>query len=162
MTLVSVERARLLAEARSWLGTPFHHGARVKGAGVDCAQLLIACYVETGVVDPFDPGFYSADWFLHDSGEALDRFRSWVERTCVAVDHPAAGDLLLFHYGRAESHGAIYIGDDRVIHSFRGRGVIEEQCGSHTPLGLRRSSAWTPRRWAFGETTSDHLAAGIP
>src|SRR5690349_11447583 len=38
-------RARLLDEARTWLLTPWHHNARVRGAGVDCGQLLIACYV---------------------------------------------------------------------------------------------------------------------
>jgi cell wall-associated NlpC family hydrolase len=31
-------RAAVVAEARSWLGTPFHHQGRVKAAGVDCAM----------------------------------------------------------------------------------------------------------------------------
>lgn len=29
-------RRRVVAEARSWVGTPFHHQGRVKGVGVDC------------------------------------------------------------------------------------------------------------------------------
>jgi hypothetical protein len=32
-------------EALTWLGIPYHHHARVKGVGVDCAQLLCAVYV---------------------------------------------------------------------------------------------------------------------
>ena len=27
--------------ARTWLGTPYHHQGRVKGAGVDCGGLVI-------------------------------------------------------------------------------------------------------------------------
>lgn len=33
-------RADVVAEARTWLGTPFKHQGRVKGAGVDCVGLL--------------------------------------------------------------------------------------------------------------------------
>lgn len=145
---IASERAALLEEARSFLGTPFHHGARLKGVGIDCAQFLIACYVGRGIVAPFDPGFYAPDWFCHEDGE---RFRRWMERCCVAVESPALpqpGDILLFRYGRAESHGAIYLGGDRVIHAFRGQAVIEDECGPGTPLAARHASTWMPARWA--------------
>ena len=33
-------RAAVVHEARTWIGTPFHHQARVKGAGVDCLGLV--------------------------------------------------------------------------------------------------------------------------
>jgi cell wall-associated NlpC family hydrolase len=33
-------RAAVVREAESWIGTPFHHAARVKGAGIDCLMLL--------------------------------------------------------------------------------------------------------------------------
>lgn len=141
---IGQERAAVLEEARAWLSTPFHHGARLQGVGVDCAQFLIACYVGRGIVAPFDPGFYSIDWFLHEEGE---RFRGWIERSCVAVKTAVPGDIMLFRYGRAESHGAIYLGDDRVIHAFRGRGVIEEECGRGSALAARYASSWTPMRW---------------
>ena len=32
---------RIIAEARTWLGTPFQHQGRVKGQGVDCLGLLV-------------------------------------------------------------------------------------------------------------------------
>jgi len=31
----------LIDEARTWLGTPYHHQPRVKGVGVDCAMLTM-------------------------------------------------------------------------------------------------------------------------
>ena len=34
-------RSDVVAQARSWLGTPYQHQARCKGAGVDCAGLII-------------------------------------------------------------------------------------------------------------------------
>lgn len=35
-------RDDIVAEAREWLGTPFHHQARTKHAGVDCIGLIVA------------------------------------------------------------------------------------------------------------------------
>ena len=33
-------RAQIVAEARTWLGTPFVHNGRVKNVGVDCAGVI--------------------------------------------------------------------------------------------------------------------------
>ena len=144
---IAHEREAVVREARAWLGTPFHHASRLKGVGVDCAQFLIAVYVGLGIVESFEPGVYAVDWFLHQDGE---RFLGWVERSCVATDSPERGDVMLYRYGRAVSHGAIYAGDRHgplVIHAFRGRGVIEEECGPGSPLGARFAGAWSPTRW---------------
>ena len=32
------QRLAVVAEAESWLGTPYHHEARIKGHGVDCVE----------------------------------------------------------------------------------------------------------------------------
>ncbi len=40
-------RAALLTEARTWIGTPWHHQAAVKGAGCDCIGFV------RGVAEPF-------------------------------------------------------------------------------------------------------------
>ncbi len=37
--------------ARTWLGTPYHHQGRVKGAGVDCAGLSVGVAKELGLSD---------------------------------------------------------------------------------------------------------------
>lgn len=36
--------------ARTWLGTPHVNGAKVKGIGVDCGQLLIGVAEDCGAV----------------------------------------------------------------------------------------------------------------
>lgn len=47
-------RLAVIESAKAWLGTPWHHMARVRGAGVDCAQLLMATYSDAGVIEPFE------------------------------------------------------------------------------------------------------------
>jgi NlpC/P60 family putative phage cell wall peptidase len=36
----SVSRAQIVQQARNWLGTPYQHQARCRGAGVDCIGLI--------------------------------------------------------------------------------------------------------------------------
>jgi len=43
-------RALVVTEARTWLNTPFHHQARLKGVGVDCAMLVRAVGEACGVL----------------------------------------------------------------------------------------------------------------
>jgi len=50
--------ARVLDEARAWIGTPYHHAADKKGVGVDCAMLPVRVYCDLGIVPMFDPRPY--------------------------------------------------------------------------------------------------------
>jgi NlpC/P60 family putative phage cell wall peptidase len=43
----------VIAEARSWVGTPYHHQAMLKGIGADCVGLIRG--VSTNCGGPFDP-----------------------------------------------------------------------------------------------------------
>lgn len=45
-------RADVVTAARTWIDTPFHHAARSKGIGVDCAGLLVGVARELGLVAP--------------------------------------------------------------------------------------------------------------
>lgn len=140
-------RAGVVAEALSWRGTPFHHGARVKGAGVDCAQLLIAAFLAAGVAAPaFER--YPPTWFLHHSRE---RLLEVIRAACVLAprDGLLPGDIALFRFGRAVSHGAIVVEPDplTVVHAFAGRGVLVEKATAGTMLGRRIIGAWRIREW---------------
>jgi cell wall-associated NlpC family hydrolase len=66
---IDAERAAVVAEARAWLRTPYHHMGRVKGAGVDCATLLAEIYARAGVVPAVAIPFYPPDWHLHRDAE---------------------------------------------------------------------------------------------
>ena len=47
-----------VAEAMTWLGTPYHHQGRVKGIGIDCATLLCEVYEVVGLIDHLNPRPY--------------------------------------------------------------------------------------------------------
>ena len=54
-----ITRADVVTLARGWVGTPFHHQARLKGVGVDCVGLVIGVARELGMVEPgFDVAAY--------------------------------------------------------------------------------------------------------
>lgn len=134
-------RARVLAVARSWLGTPWHHKARVRGVGVDCAQLLIAVYSEAGLFDAFDPGEYAIDRMLH-SAEPV--FQGWCERYGRLVDTPLPGDVTLWQFGRCYSHGGIVVDWPRaVIHAFRPFDGVCETPPDASRLAMRPTIHYT-------------------
>jgi NlpC/P60 family putative phage cell wall peptidase len=114
------ERARVIAEARTWLGTPYHPMGRIKGVGVDCATLLCEVYEATGVVQHVDPGTYAPDWHLHHGAE---QYLGWLQKYAVETVAPMPGDVIVWRFGRCFAHGAILVDDQTIIHSYLGQGV---------------------------------------
>lgn len=144
----SAERAAVVAEARSWIRTPYHHAARVKGVGVDCAQILIAVYAAVGLIEPFDPGYYPPDWHLHRDEE---RYLATVERLArrrLDDGHmPDPGDVVVWRIGRCFAHGAIVTAWPRAVHAYAQSRVVEEtDMATETRLLFLRDGAPRPRR----------------
>ena len=137
-------RERVVEVARSWLGTPYMHHARLKGVGVDCAQILAAVYEEAGVIGYIDLGNYSRQWHLHKSDEL---YIEWLER-CGArrVDVPQIGDVGVWKYGLTHSHGGIVVeaGEDPLIlHSYmKARRGVTLCRASENPLAASESVQW--------------------
>ncbi len=115
----------IVKEAYTWLGTPHINQAKVKGKGVDCGMLLIACLEGAGAIgkDSIKIPPYSNEWHLHHSEEWFLRV---VEAHCkeVPMEEIQPGDFLLYKFGRCVSHGAVYVGNGRVIHAMVDHGVI--------------------------------------
>jgi len=109
-------RDAIVREAETWLRTPYHHRGAIKGAGVDCAQILIEVYSAVGLADKPDVGYYPSDWMLHRSEE---RYLGWLEKYCVEVDAPLRGDIAMFKFGRCFSHSGIIVDYPRFIHAQR-------------------------------------------
>lgn len=127
-------RASIVAEAESWLRTPYHHRAHLKGVGVDCAWLLIEVYASLGMIERFDPGEYPMDWMMHRDEE---RYLHWVEQYGRRVDVPQPGDIAVWRFGRTFSHGAIVTEWPRVIHAYRRNGMVLYGDGSQGDLAHR-------------------------
>lgn len=123
------QRAAVIAEARSSVGTPYHNCADIKGIGVDCGMLLVRVFVDAGLVPPFDPRPYPADWHLHRSEE---RYLGIVTALCAQVTAPLPGDAMVMRVGRCYSHGGIITSVQplTIVHAFyQARGVCEDIVG---------------------------------
>jgi cell wall-associated NlpC family hydrolase len=144
------QRAAVVAEARSWIGTPYHNCADIKGAGVDCGMLLVRVFVDTGLCAPFDPRPYPIDWHLHRSEE---RYLGFVFDRSAEVAEPRPGDVMVLRYGRCYSHGGIVtrLAPVTIVHAFHpARRVLEEPVTQNGVLNdparkARFSSFWGKR-----------------
>jgi len=114
--------ARVLEEAREWIGTPYHHAADKKGVGVDCAMLPVRVYCDLGIVPQFDPRPYPHDWMLHRDDE---RYLGWVKQFAERVDDAQPGDLALYRVGRCLAHGGIVETPETIIHADLRAGRVE-------------------------------------
>ena len=118
-----MKRAAIINEARSWLGTPYHHQAALKGIGCDCIGLLRGIFAAFGgIVDL--PADYSPSWHVH---RAEERLREGLSRygTEIPLLSARPGDILLFGIGRGPAaHGAVLIEPDIMIHAYAEAGAV--------------------------------------
>jgi cell wall-associated NlpC family hydrolase len=135
-------RKAVVDEAMSWVGTPYHHLGDVKGAGVDCAMILVRVYCDLGLAPVFDPRPYAAQWYLHRDEE---RYLAWIERYCDRVDYAQPADIALYRVGRCAAHGAIVISDSLMVHAYAPAGAVELR-ERWAPLShAKLDSLWAPR-----------------
>jgi cell wall-associated NlpC family hydrolase len=120
-------RAAVIAAARSWRGTPFHNHGNLKGIGVDCAMLIRAAFVESGVVPSFDIPWYSPQHFMHSDEE---RYMAVVLTFAREIPRQEAkpADVVLYKLGRSYGHGAIIMppGFPAILHARSEAGAVIE------------------------------------
>ena len=146
----SRQRDLVVAAARSWIGTPYHNCADVKGAGVDCGMLIVRVFVDTGLCAAFDPRPYPADWHLH---RAEERYLGFVFERCAEVDGPGPGDVMVVQIGRCYSHGGIVTRASplTVVHAwFQAHRVLEEEVRHNSVL---RDPTRRPRFFSYWAKT---------
>lgn len=154
---VTAQRAQVVAEARSWLGTPYVSGQGCKGAGVDCAWILLRVYTACGMISVRDPIPYKAGLARLRSGEHF--YRSMIERFAVPARRAAEpGDIVLFRVPVTAgdrvlvsrvTHGAIVEAWPRVIHAYSPAGaVVCSNLETDGPLAAMLDSLWTLPAWA--------------
>lgn len=115
---IAEQRERVTAIAHSYLGTKYHHCAKVKGHGVDCLTLLIGVYEEAGLIPVIPVPKYSPQWHLHHSEELyLEGLLKYTREVTV----PKTGDIALWKFGRCFSHGAIVLEWPTIIHAYVGQ-----------------------------------------
>jgi cell wall-associated NlpC family hydrolase len=141
------QRTAVIAEARSWIGTPYHHAADVKKHGVDCAMLLVRVYADVGLISKFDPRPYTRDWFLHRSEE---RYLGFLFDRAHEVREPGLGDVIVFKIGRCFAHAGIVsrVAPLAMIHAFAPtRCVVEDIIERSAELTERMKTAKFASFW---------------
>lgn len=143
------QRELVAEKAREWIGTPYHHRARVLGHGVDCAQLPAAVYHSAGII-PLLSMDYATDWHLHHSEELyIDGVVRWAHE--IEPEQAGLGDLIIWKFGRTFSHGGIVADRDvrSVIHAKIDLGVELSSIITDEELRVR------PRRYFSVWSTVD-------
>ena len=121
--------ARVVAIARSWIGTPYRHQAACRGAGADCLGLIRGIWRELRSCEPEVVPAYTWDW-----AEAGGEERLWQAARRHMVERPVEtmepGDVLLFRMreGSVAKHLGLLSAstpEPRFIHAYSGHGVIE-------------------------------------
>lgn len=124
-----MKRELIVAEARSWLGTPYRHQASLKGVGCDCLGLVRGVWRTAVGPEPEAPPPYRPDWAELGGDEAL---LAAAQRWLRPIETPRPGDVLLFRMtpGAPGKHAAVMSGPERMIHAYWGRAVVESALGA--------------------------------
>ena len=122
-----MKRDEIVAAARAWVGTPYVHQARTKGAGTDCLGLILGLWSELygylpGVIPP-----YTRDW---DEAGQTERLWSAARDHLRPATEPRTGQVLLFRMrrGAVAKHLGVQTvtgSEARFVHAYSGHGVIE-------------------------------------
>ncbi len=130
---------KAVAEARAWIGTPYHHQASAKAVGTDCLGLLRGVWRALYGHEPEVVPAYTYDW-AEPQGE--ERLLAAATRHMMRLPRCEAqvGDVLLFrmrarsvakHVGLMAEAGPA----PTFIHAYSGHSVLESPL---TPPWQRR------------------------
>jgi cell wall-associated NlpC family hydrolase len=101
--------ARVLATAERYVGTRYRYGGESPTSGFDCSGFVQYVFGRNGVTLPRTSRLQAT------AGESVS----------LSVESLQPGDLLLFSSrGRGVDHVAIYVGNNRILHSSAGAGGV--------------------------------------
>jgi cell wall-associated NlpC family hydrolase len=145
-------REAVLKEAREWLGTPFHHFARIKGAGVDCGQFLLAVYERAGAIPHIETPYYPPDFHIHrDTEWYAGIVETWADEISGP---PEPADIALYRIGRVFSHGSIVVKWPTIVHAYIAHRKVEVARGDGGSLAGHTVKFFSPHAFHLGQDES--------
>lgn len=114
-------RHLIVNKAREFLGTPYHHQGRVKGAGIDCAGLVI-CVAHELKLSEYDLDNYPKE----SDGVELQQLFS---ENAISARQLDIGNIILLKIKKVPQHCGIIAFKDNVrtfIHACRKRQKVVE------------------------------------
>lgn len=137
------QRQTVIAEALTWVKTPFRHEGRVKGVGVDCGMLLLEVYNRAGVISHLEVEHYSAQWMFHRTEEKY--LKIIADLGGHPVQAPGPGDIAIWRPPKAKtfSHSAIVIAWPRIVHALAdAKYVLVDDAARFKDCPVRFYSPW--------------------
>ncbi len=122
----SATRESIITEARSWIGTPYHHQASLKGIGADCLGLVRGVWTSIHGLEAETPPGYSRDWAEAGGQETLlDAAGRHMTAGHVASVQP--GDILIFRFraGVPAKHVGVLVSPTSFVHAMEGAAACE-------------------------------------
>lgn len=121
-----ITRPAIVATARAWIGTPYHHQASLRGVGCDCLGLVRGVWRDLYGSDAETPPPYSRDWA---EASGIESMLAAAARHLAPVDPAAAepGDVLVFRLrpGCVAKHAAVLATPSTMIHASEGSPAAE-------------------------------------
>jgi NlpC/P60 family putative phage cell wall peptidase len=124
--MTSADPERVIAAALSWLGTPYHDQASVRGVGCDCLGLVRGVWREVVGPEPLALPPYSRDWGETGPREPLaEAARKVMAEVPASALEPGALVLFRMRTGWVAKHCGIVVAPDRFVHAYERTGVVE-------------------------------------
>lgn len=145
--------AKVEAELKSWLNTPYLHMHGIKGRGTDCNQFIGAVLTITGIMEyGYKFEYYSADWYEHTERQIIMEYvkmhrqnlkdeLDYLEMDYTEDLELMRGDYLGFSIFSTKdiiNHSGIYLGDGTFINSAPNRGVCIYELNDYWKRHLKK------------------------
>lgn len=112
-------REQFVAEARTWIGTPYQHQGRLKGIACDCIGLVIGTAQALGLTD-----YEITDYGRRPDGRLRPVMETQLEM--IPLIEAQAADVVLFAWASHPLHVGILSDPTHVIHAYLpNRRVVE-------------------------------------
>lgn len=108
--------------ALGWLGTPFHHQGRRKGAGVDCIGLVIGVARAYG----FDRAAGFKEYLAYSKNPDGFKMSELLSKYLIKIKSSELkpADILHMAFTGVGQHVAILLGDNQIIHAHEPDGRV--------------------------------------
>jgi cell wall-associated NlpC family hydrolase len=148
----AADRERLVAEARSWIGTPYVRKGMIKKVGCDCGTFMFAVYRSCGLIPDEEIGVFSDDWWANTTDEKyMKRILRHASKVAQAISYPTLearpGNIVLSRHSDhalALSHGGIVTRWPMLIHAVGDPGVEETDATKHEMWCFREVLIFDP------------------
>jgi NlpC/P60 family putative phage cell wall peptidase len=126
-------RQSIIEAAKSYQGTPYLHGASMRGVGCDCLGLILGVWRDIYGAEPPPLAPYGHDWMLPlQAGDSQHRKNPLLEAAqTYLVARPQGqrevGDVLLFRwrFDAPAAHLGILMSEDTFMHAHDGACVAQ-------------------------------------